>query len=404
MSTNDAATVADLMKLFHQYEPLSNLNEAGLLQLAKGASRFDMNKRRHLLAADEHRWLIYLVSGSLQGKGAQGETFSIRTSRHGQMALFDAQPRPIEVTVEEDSQFLRVDRKQFSVLMNEQISRSTLVEEIDSEDEELFKRLIESGAAKLPLRDSVVNTAVSVLEGGNAGVDLVLLDLMRSEPSLALVVASITGDGRQHEYGALTGLKQLLDGVDHAQLAVELRKWGEEQPFPEVGTPLYKSIVTAYDYLRRVAKFSAAIAQELGQGNSDLVEYVGMCSKVGVVSSWLVSPQEHRVEGQDKAKLSQLVPLVTEMLLAQMHVDSEVMESVEAIGIGDMQGSEISASDIVRMAMTYLPIDILGAPVGLVEDEALTGMFSLHGVGLRELDIIMEKCNLDANSGLSMAG
>lgn len=411
MSTNDANAVATLVNLFQRYDPLSNLNDTNLSQLAKGASSFKLSKRQRLLAADEHRWLVYLVSGSVQGKDANAEVFNIRPSKQGQMALFDAQPRPIEVTVTEDAQFLRVDRKQFSVLMNEQISSSTLVDEIELEDDSgFFDTLVQcyqSGALKLPLRDNVISTVVPLLADGNTGTDNVLVDVMRSEPALALVVANIAGTSGQFKAGELAHLRQLVDQVDRSQLAADLSQWGRDNPFPESGTPMYQRIVTAYDYLRRVGTFSRAIAKELGTVDADLAEYAGMCSKVGLISSWLmmVAEDDQQLGEESSVMLDQMAPLVTEMLLGQMRVDSQVTACVEAANTdGERAAGEINVSDVVRVAVTYLPMDIHGAPVSLVEDEALMELFNQSGIGLRELDIIMEKCNLDAGSSLRMAG
>jgi|GEM_PF-2371012 len=411
MSTNDASTVANLTNLFQRFDPLSNLNEANLAQLAKGSSSFNLSKRQRLLAADEHRWLVYLVSGMLQGKDAAGETFTIRAAKQGQMALFDAQPRPVEITVAEDAQFLRVDRKQFSVLMNEQISSSTLVEEIelDSDDAGFFDTLVQSyqsDALKLPLRENVISTVVPLLADGNTGTDNVLLDVMRSEPALALIISNIAGTSGQFKAGELAHLRQLVDQVDRSQLAVELSQWGRDNPFPETGTAMYQRIVTAYDYLRRVGTFSRAIAKELGTVDNELAEYAGICSKVGLVSSWLmIAEAKGEINDANEMTLNQMAPLITEMLLGQMRVDTLVSSCVEAANAEDarVQG-EITASDVVRVAVTYLPMDIMGAPVSLVEDENLMELFGQSGIGLRELDIIMEKCDLDAGSSVRLAG
>ncbi len=412
MSTQDPAAVSTLMNLFHRYEPLSNLNDANLAQLAKGASSFKLSKRQRLLAADEHRWLVYLVSGSVQGKDAQGETFGIRAEKKGQMALFDAQPRPVEATVVEDAQFLRVDRKQFSVLMNEQISSSTLVEEIELEgdDEGLFETLMQSyqsGALALPLRESVINTVVSLLDENSGGNDAVLLDIMRQEPALSLVVAHIAGTSGQSAPGSLVKLRQLVDKMDPSDLVADLSRWGADHPFPAAGTAHYERVVTAYDYLRRVGSFSAAIANELDGVDADLAEYAGMCCKAGLVSSWLMQgdiAESAHDDPKHRETLEQLSPLITEMLLSHMRVDSVVMTVVDEASAENYRPSgEVSVSDVLRVARTYLPMDIHGAPVSLVEDEALMELFSRSGIGLRELDIIMEKCDLDGGGNLRMS-
>lgn len=407
MSSNDAETVMTLTQLFQRFDPLSNLNDANMGQLAKGASNFKLSKRQRLVAADEHRWLVYLVSGSVQGKDAAGETFAIRPMNSGQMALFDAQPRPIEVTVTEDAQFLRVDRKQYSVLMNEQISSSTLVEEIalDGEDVGVFDTLIQSyqsGALKLPLRDNVISTVIPLIEGQNSGTDNVLLDIMRSEPALALVIASVASASGQNSAGDLAHLRQLVDTVDRGSLTIELGHWGQDNPFPEAGTPLYEAIVTAYDYLRRVGAFSRGIAQELPGLDADLAEYAGICSKVGLVSAWLMNP-DHTPSANDEEGMETLAPLVTEMLLGQMRIDGQVVEAVESANSDAPRKGEITVGDVVKVAATYLPIDIFGQPVSLAEDENLMELFRSAGIGLRELDMIMEKCKLDSNS-LRMTG
>lgn len=409
MSNSEEANLTSMMKLLRRFDPLSNLNESNLAQVAKGASSFKLSKRQKLLAADEHRWLVYLVSGVVQGKDVQGEVFSLRPAAREQMALFDAQPRPVEITVTEDAQFLRVDRKQFSVLMNEQISSSTLVEEIDLDDNDaaLFDSLVETyqqGALKLPLNDSVINTVGPLLANSSAGTDNVLLEVMRAEPALALVIAYVAATSGSYKAGELSNFRRLIDMVSREQLITELSQWGRDNPFPEAGTFMYQRIVTAYDYLRRVGAFSRAIAAAVPGVDAEHAEFVGICSKVGLISGWLMNAESTTQPSEnDDAALTQLAPLMTEMLLGQLRVDSEVTSSVDGVNSGEAGNAEINVSDVVRVAVTYLPIDIFGEPVGLAEDEKLMARFSQVGIGLRELDMILEKCDLDSASSLRMA-
>jgi len=329
---NDANTVETLTKLFERYEPLSNLNESNIVQVAKGASSFQLGKRQRLLAADEHRWLVYLVSGSVVGKGPQGDTFTIRPVNKGQTALFDGQPRPTEVTVSEDAQFIRVDRKQFSVMMNEQISSSTFVREIEFESSDVFEALIKSyngGALQLPVRESVIELATKVLADPDPASDKVLLDFMRKDPSFALLVAQVAGQSRP-KAGTLTSLESILELVDRSLLAQQLSQWSRDNPFPEKGTALHQRVLTAYDYLRRVGAFSREIAQSVGTREAGLAEFTGLCARVGSISMWLmlndqVSEQEARTAAE------QLCSLVTETLMAQMLVDDKIIEAVDAI-------------------------------------------------------------------------
>jgi len=278
-SNTDLDLLVDTLKRF---DPLQNLSDAHLAQLARGATAFSMTKRQQLLGADEHRWMVFLVSGSVQSKTHDGVTETIRSRQDGQPALFDRSPRPSEVIVLEDSQLLRVDRKQFSVLMNQQIASSTLVQEIDIE------------ADVQPLFDKIVKA-----------------------------------------YTARTLPVPLNPSSTYLKQAVAQCAW------PEAGSALNARLMQANDYMRSVGQFCRLIAEKIEDVDPQRAEMAGLLSAAGVATLLVVDPEQaEQLEQAEKLDqtVSLLKGLVTELVLIQARMDPKLIKAVELATTGVFSG------------------------------------------------------------------
>jgi len=236
-SNTDLDLLVDTLKRF---DPLQNLSDAHLAQLARGATAFSMTKRQQLLGADEHRWMVFLVSGSVQSKTHDGVTETIRSRQDGQPALFDRSPRPSEVIVLEDSQLLRVDRKQFSVLMNQQIASSTLVQEIDIEADvqPLFDKIVKAYTARtlpVPLNPSSAARMIKALEGGVTDREM-LSDMLRHDTSLTLHMASAVLTSENPPKLGVTRLEEAVADVNPEYLITYLKQAVAQCAWPEAGS------------------------------------------------------------------------------------------------------------------------------------------------------------------------
>jgi len=173
-------------------------------------------------------------------KTHDGVTETIRSRHDGQPALFDRSPRPSEVVVLEDSQLLRVDRKQFSVLMNQQIASSTLVQEIDIEIEvqPLFEKIVKAYTARtlpVPLNPSSAARMIKALEGGVTDKEM-LVDMLRHDTLLTLHMASAVLNSESPPKHGVTRLEESVADVNPEYLATYLKQAVASCEWPEAGS------------------------------------------------------------------------------------------------------------------------------------------------------------------------
>ncbi|MEM7378193.1 MAG: cyclic nucleotide-binding domain-containing protein [Pseudomonadota bacterium] len=396
-----------LVSTLKRFDPLQNLSDAHLAQLSRGATAFTMSKRQQLLGADEHRWMVFLVSGSVQTKTHNGVEENVRAKHENQPPLFDRNPRPAELIALEETQLVRVDRKQFSVLMNQQIASSTLVQELDIADNvrPLFDKIISAYTArdlKVPVDPNAVARLEKVLQLGEPDREL-LVEMLRKDPFLALHMTSFAVmNSESFARSGLTKLEQLAIGIDTDELILYLKTVLEKCPWPDEGSVLLARLRRASDYLCSVGHFCRLIAERIEDVDPLAAEMAGMFSGCGVATLLLTDPElAERLEAEKQLDdaVFLLKGLVTELVMIRLGIDKRLIKAVELATSGKPTLSQaIQLGDICRVATEYLPIDVNGNRVQLVDDSVLITRLGRKGLGLRDLDVLLEQC-YSANDG-----
>lgn len=383
------------------FDPLQNLSDTHLDQLSRGATAFTMNKRQQLLGADEHRWMVFLDSGSVQTKTHTGIEEIVRSSEDPQLPLFDRNPRPSELIALEESQLVRVDRKQFSVLMNQQIASSTLVKEfdIDSAVRPLFNKIVSSYVSDemiVPIDPMSVARIEKVFALGVPDTEL-LVEIIRKDPFLAMHMTSfVTRNGNGAAKAGIVSLYQLAQDLDTEGFVAELKSVAAGCPWPEKGSMLHARLVRAGSYLSSVGHFCRVIAERIEDVDPMAAEMAGLFSSSGVATLLLTDPQTAiALDGAAKLgeSIKQLNGLVTELVLIRLGIDGQIIKAVELANSGrPMLSQAIQLDDICRVATEYLPVDVNGDRVQFVEDSVLITRLERKGLGLRDLDELLEQC------------
>ncbi len=391
-----------LVDTLKRFDPLQNLSDAHLAQLSRGATAFTMTKRQQLLAADEHRWMVFLVSGSVQTKTHNGVVETVKGRQGNQPPLFDRTPRPSELIVLEEAQLLRVDRKQFSVLMNQQIASSTLVQEIDIDQEAkpLFSKIVKHYVGRtlpVPLNPDTTGQMVSLLDGGQFNGDAIL-DMMRQDPYLTLHMTSIIIKSGKVPKTGITRLKEVIkcaEPIAH-ELAVQLQAELAQAPWPEPNTLAHERLTRATEYMRSVGAFCRLIAERMEDVDplrAEMAGFLGACGVGTLILSDAEICETLEADGKLDDTVSRVKGLVSELVLIQMAMDPKLIKAVELSTSGRPTLSQaIQLGDICRVAAEYLPVDVNGNRVQLVDDSVLITRLGRNGLGLRELDELLEAC------------
>lgn len=410
--TQPTSDVDLVIKTLKRFDPLQNLSDAHLAQLSRGATAFTMSKRQQLLGADEHRWMVFLVSGSVQTKTHNGVVENVRAKPENQPPLFDRNPRPAELIALEETQLIRVDRKQFSVLMNQQIASSTLVQElfINSDVQPLFDKIISAYTSReltVPVNPHSVARLKKVLQLGDPD-PMLLVDMLRKDPLLALHMASYSlRVSNNPPKSGVFRLEQLTQNIEGDELIAYLEQVVANCPWPADGSPLHTRLVRACDYLSSVGHFCRLISEKIEDVDPLQAEMAGLFSGCGVGTLLLTDPAlAEQLESSEQLDetISLLKGLVSELVLIQMAIDKRMIKAVELATSGRPTLSQaIQLGDICRVATEYLPIDVNGNRVQLVDDSVLITRLGRKGIGLRDLDELLEKCYSAGDSSRRIA-
>ena len=96
---------------------------------------------------DKDKWTVYLLSGTVQLKQADGTKQLIQAkSDEAKTALANAIPRPASVKAKTDISILIIDRDLLDILLNWNAPSSIEVSELDDEDEDWMTRFLQSNA------------------------------------------------------------------------------------------------------------------------------------------------------------------------------------------------------------------------------------------------------------------
>ncbi|MEM6986873.1 MAG: hypothetical protein AAF499_10060, partial [Pseudomonadota bacterium] len=337
---------------------------------------------------------------------------TVRSKQDNQPPLFDRNPRPAELVALEETQLVRVDRKQFSVLMNQQIASSTLVQELDISPEvrPLFDKLMAAYTArdlKVPVEPAAVARIEKVLELGAPDEEL-LVEMLRKDPFLALHITSFAmHNSLKATRNGLTRLDQLAEGLEAEELVKYLKTVLASCPWPDEGSVLHTRLNRASDYLCSVGHFCRLIAERIEDVDPLAAEMAGLFSGCGVATLLLTDPEiseQLESSGELDDAVSLLKGLVTELVLIRLAIDKRLIKAVELATSGKPTLSQaIQLGDICRVATEYLPIDVNGNRVQLVDDSVLIARLGRKGLGLRDLDELLEQCYSTSDSGRRIA-
>jgi len=143
-------------------------------------------------------------------------------------------------------------------------------------------------------------------------------------------------------------------------------------------------------------QFCRLIAEKIEDVDPQRAEMAGLLSAAGVATLLVIDPEQaEQLEQAEKLDqtVSLLKGLVTELVLIQARMDPKLIKAVELATTGKPTLSQaIQLGDICRVAAEYLPVDVNGNRVQLVDDSVLITRLGRNGLGLRELDELLEKC------------
>lgn len=358
---NDAESTAQLLAAAGSVSPVNELSAANRAALCKTANLSHMQRNDRLKPENTHRWMIYLIEGSLtlyNGKDEVG-TLNARTPDALQPLFVDKSYQSLKAT--SMVKIARFGREQLDILMREQQKNAVFVEDVEvgELDNLLFDEMIVDIPKNKVSLASYGENAAKILStlGTNAGIPE-MADVIQSDPGLSahVVLAAnrkegTSGDAIQTIRGAISRL-----GVEEtiANLKELLRA--------NTMIPANDAIADRFQrYIQRTSMAGAIVhvlAKELPHLKADMATLIAMTSDIGELMV-ITYANKHADRFSDSADLvntiNNLRGICSAWLLSAWDFDQEFIDSAEtARQWYRNHNGEISYTDLVTAALLII--------------------------------------------------
>ena len=354
-----------VMSAANSVSPVVELNAANRKSLCKSASVQLVQRNDEIKPENSHRWVMYLVEGSLTlhtGKDEVGEI--VANTKQALKPLFQDKGAYQSAKTSTVAKIVKFGREQFEILLREQQKNSVFVTDIHVGELEnlLFDDIVSSMHSRTTMLPSSSDGAMKILSSFErvAGIPE-LAEVIQCDPGLAVHIVQIANrvDGGSSEptqsiRGAITRL-----GVAETQRAIaELLKINTTVPSSAVVDIGMKR------YIKR-ATLSASIAQVLSRQLPHLKPEIAMLVALSAdIGELLILKQVN--EHADKFTTEQQLVTVIENL--RVVVSSWLMSAWEFPT--DFQDASLKARDWYRThngEITYT--DLVTASLLIINSE-----------------------------------
>ncbi|MBX2824919.1 MAG: HDOD domain-containing protein [Gammaproteobacteria bacterium] len=358
---HDDETAALLLSSAASVSPVNELSAQNRAALCKTANLSHMQRNDRLKPENTHRWLMYLVEGSLtlyNGKDEVG-TLSARTTEAQQPLFMDKSYQTLKAT--SMVKIARFGREQLDILTRDQQKNAIHVEdvEVDELDNLLFDEIIaDLPKNRISLASFGENSAkILGMLGSNAGIPE-MADAIQADPGLSahIVLAAnrkegVSGDAIQTIRGAISRL-----GVEATvQNTQELLRANTMIPANDAIDDRFRR------YVKRSGLASAiayVLAKELPHLKADMAMLIALMSDIGelMVISYANKHATRFEQSADLANtINNLRGICSSWLLSTWDFSEEFIHSSETARQWYRNHTgEISYSDLVTAALLII--------------------------------------------------
>lgn len=341
--------------------PVNELNAQNRAALCKTATITHMQRNDQLKPENSHRWLMYLVEGSLalySGKEEIG-TLKARTPEVLQPLFLDKTYQSVKSTAM--SKVVRFGREQMDILLREQQKNAIRVEdvEVDALDNTLFDQIVtdmHKRDIKLP---SFGESSAKILTKSNETTVIPeLAEIIQSDPGLSAHIVHVANRAE----GAKSEPVQTIRGAI-SRLGVEATT-SSIADLLRANTiiPANKIIENRFrQYIQRswlASAISHVLAKEIAHLKADVASLVALTSDIGeLMVIGYANRNEELFDTEEKLTscITHLRGVCSSWLLSEWDFSSEFVESAETARLWyrNLSG-EISYADLVTAALLII--------------------------------------------------
>lgn len=358
---NDVESNAQLVSAAGNVSPVNELSAPNRVALCKTATLSHMQRNDKLKPENTHRWLIYLIEGSLtlyNGKDEVG-TITANSPDALQPLFVDKSYQSLKAT--SMAKIARFGREQLDILMREQQKNAVFVEDVEvgELDNLLFDQMIvdipKNGVALASFGENAARILGTL--NTNAGIPE-MADVIQSDPGLCshIVLAAnrkegASGDAIQTIRGAISRLG-VEETVSNLQ---ELLRANTMIPANDAISDRFQR------YIKRTALASSIVyvlAKELPHLKADMAQLIALTSDIGelMVITYANKHADRFNDGADLMNtINNLRGICSAWLLNSWDFGQEFIDSAEtARQWYRNHNGEISYTDLVTAALLII--------------------------------------------------
>ena len=362
LTSTEHSTINFDQSLLKQLVPIRDLQPEDRQQLAVKSHVIDMLPGQALDAADEHRWILYLLEGKIELIERDQQPLMVLSNEvRAYHPLFTEKSHKLRAVAETHCKIIRFDRQLFSTLLEQELISGEQLETIEIGDvaSNIFNVIVQAfnaGQLKLPSLPEIavkIKTAVS-----NPNVSI--RDVSRIVEADPAMVARLIQVANSPISRGIDPVKSIHDAIVRLGLATTrnlVMSLSVKQLFKTKDKMLNERMHDLYDHSVEVAAISYAIANKSGKLPADQMLLAGLIHDIGVIPV-LTYIDETGLQVTNSEELEHIIKnlrtVVGSMVIKQWGFSSELVTLVEeAENWQRDSGEQLDTCDVVIMAQIY---------------------------------------------------
>lgn len=348
--------------LLNHLIPIQELQPEDRQTLANKSHILELQRGDELIAADQHRWLLYLLEGKLDLRAARQapELFDARDKRALHPVFIDGEHKSHGVA-QTRCKVICLDRQLFNTLLDYEFISGTEVTTIETDDGEthLFNAIMHAfnaGDLQLPsLSDIALKVKHAAVDPDVSIADVA--HIVEADPAMAARLIQVASSAM---YRGLTPVHSIRDAIMRMGLVATRNLvigLSMKQLFKTESPMLIDRMHELYDHSIEVAAICHAVGHRVKHPREDYLLLAGLVHDIGIIpilayidSTGLVVESSEALE----AVINKLRGVVGSMVIRHWELPAELVTVVEdAENWHRNSGDKMDICDMVVIAQIY---------------------------------------------------
>lgn len=357
--------ISDIARLW----PINELSPADQERLARKARLESLQVGTRLVGAEEHQWLVYLVSGKLEYRDGHGVVSTITgESPRALRPLFGEQGSGSDAVSCSPCRLVRIDRHLFEALQEGEVSTGVevLLVDVEQQDNLLFDEIFaayQDGTLDLPSLPDVAMEIRRTAEDPDTGPAEVA-QLVESDPALVARLVQVANSAANRGAAPVAHAREAVTRLGLEAVRNLATSFAIQEVFRANSPLIEQQMLELHAHCVQIAALSSLIARDAEGLIPERALLAGLVHDIGAIPL-LTYADQHPDIASDGAQVEsvavRLKALVGGMVLGQWGFDGELVRvAEEAEDWGRQHDHPADYSDVILCAQLIALREIEG--------------------------------------------